>query len=349
VIALGCFPRRTLSVAALSVALAVPAWGQADSVERFYKGNQVRLIGSAGPGSGYSAWTRFIGQYLGRHLPGEPAVVVQYMAGAGGLIAANYMYSLASRDGREIASLAREAPALSLMHAPGVRYDSLKLNWLGTPTSESNICVAGKNAPIKTLDDLYSKEMVVGTDGIGSGMHMFPVALNALVHTRFKVIDGYSDSGVVLLAIDRGEIHGACQSAETLLHARGDAIRSGDLRVVLQGGMQPNPKFPGVPFVLDLAKNEPQRLALRFLYSSQTFGRPYVAPPEVPPERVAALRQAFTDMFRDKDFLADAAKQDYDINPISGEDMTALIAELAKTPKPIIDEVAALIEPQSSK
>jgi tripartite-type tricarboxylate transporter receptor subunit TctC len=341
------FPRLA---AALSIALMVPVWAQAESpVERFYKGNQVRLIGSAGPGSGYSAWTRFIGQYLGRHIAGEPAVVVQYMAGAGGLIAANYMYSVAGRDGREIASLAREAPALSLMHAAGVRYDSLKLNWLGTPTSESNVCVVGRNAPIKTLDDLYTKEMVVGTDGVGSGMHMFPVALNALVHTKFKVIDGYSDSGLVLLAIDRGEIHGACQSAETLLHARGDAIRSGNLRVVLQGGMQPNPKFPGVPFVLDLAKNEEQRLALRFLYSSQMFGRPYVAPPDVPPERVAALRKAFTDMFRDKDSLADAARQDYDVNPISGEDMTALIEKLAKTPAPIIDEVAALIEPQSAK
>jgi hypothetical protein len=174
---------------------------------------------------------------------------------------------------------------------------------------------------------------------------MFPVALNALVHTKFKVIDGYSDSGVVLLAVDRGEIHGACQSAETLLHARGDAIRSGNLRAVLQGGMQPNPKFPGVPFVLDLAKNEEQRPALRFLYSSQMFGRPYVAPPDVPPERVAALRKAFTDMFRDRDFRADAARQDYHVNPISGEDMTALIEELAKAPKPIIDEVAALIEP----
>jgi tripartite-type tricarboxylate transporter receptor subunit TctC len=337
-----------LCAAALLAALAVR--GAADSaVERFYQGNQVRLIGSAGPGSGYSAWTRFIGQHLGRHVPGAPAVVVQYMGGAGGLIAANYLYTLAARDGREIASLSREAPALSLMNAPGVRYDSLKFNWLGTPTSESNLCVVGKDAPARTLDDLYSKEVVLGTDGIGSGMHIFPVALNALVHTKFKVIDGYSDSGVVLLAIDRGEIHGACQSAETLLHARGDAIRSGQLRVVLQGGMKPNPKFPDVPFVLDLARNEEQRLALRFLYSTQTFGRPYAAPPDVPAERVTALRQAFMEMFKDPDFLAEAAKQDYDVSPISGEDMTALIGELAKTPRSVIDEVSALVAPQASR
>jgi tripartite-type tricarboxylate transporter receptor subunit TctC len=343
--------RRCLGLLGALVLLAVlAARAEAESaVEQFYKGNQVRLIGSAGPGSGYSAWTRFIGQHLGRHLPGAPAVVVQYMGGAGGLIAANYMYSLAGRDGREIASLAREAPALSLMNAPGVRYDSLKLNWLGTPTSESNLCVVGKDAPVRTPEDLYSKELVMGTDGIGSGMHIFPVALNALVHTRFKVIDGYSDSGVVLLAIDRGEIHGACQSAETLLHARGDAIRSGQLRVVLQGGMKPNPKFPGVPFVLDLARNEEEKLALQFLYSTQTFGRPYAAPPEVPPERVAALRRAFMEMFRDQEFLAEASKLDYDVNPISGEDMTAMIGELAKTPRQVIERVSALVAPQVPK
>jgi tripartite-type tricarboxylate transporter receptor subunit TctC len=336
------------SVVALLTILAAPARAESD-VERFYKGNQVRLLGSAGPGSGYSAWTRLIGQYLGRHLPGAPSVVVQYMPGAGGLLAANYMYTLAPRDGREIASLAREAPALSLMNAPGVRYDSLKLNWLGTPTSESNICVVGKDAPVASLDDLYTHELVLGTDGVGSGMHIFPVALNALVHTRFKVIDGYSDSAVVLLAVDRGEIHGACQSAETLLRARGEAIRSGKLKVVLQGGLKPDPKFPGVPFVLDLAKIEEQRLALQFLYSSQTFGRPYVAPPDVPPARVAALRQAFTDTFQDKDFLADAARQDFDVNSISGADMTAMIEALARTPRPVIEEVAALIAPPGSK
>jgi len=337
-----------LCASALLAALTARA-GAESAVEQFYKGNQLRLIGSAGPGSGYSAWTRFIGQHLGRHLPGAPAVVVQYMGGAGGLIAANYMYSLAGRDGREIASLAREAPALSLMNAPGARYDSLKLNWLGTPTSESNLCVVGKDAPLRTPEDLFTQELVMGTDGIGSGMHIFPVALNALVHTRFKVIDGYSDSGVVLLAIDRGEIHGACQSAETLLHARGDAIRSGQLRVVLQGGMKPNPKFPGVPFVLDLARNAEEKLALQFLYSTQTFGRPYAAPPEVPPERVAALRGAFMEMFRDKDFLAEASKLDYDVNPISGEDMTAMIGELAKTPRQVIERVSALVAPQAPK
>jgi tripartite-type tricarboxylate transporter receptor subunit TctC len=232
------------------------------------------------------------------------------------------------------------------MGGAAARFDPLQFNWLGTPTSESNICIASKNSPFQTIDDLYKHELVVGTDGVGSGMHICPVALNTLLKTKFKVIDGYSDSAEVLLAIDRGEIHGTCQSAETLFRARGDAIRSGNLRIVLQGGLKSNPKFSDVPFVLDLATTEDQKQALKFLYSSLTFGRPYVSPPGLPPERVAALRKAYMDMFADKTFLAEAQKQGYEINPISGEDMTAMIQDLARTPKHIIDQVAALIDPQ---
>jgi len=341
--------RFAISATAMAAVIAATPAAADPSVEQFYKGSQIRLLASAGPGSGYTIWTRFIGTHLGRHIPGEPSVIVQSMPGAGGLIAANYMYSAAPRDGREIASLAREAPSLGLMTGTAARYDPLKLNWLGTPTSESNICVVAKDAPARTVEDLYTKEVIVGTDGVGSGMHVFPVALNSLLKTKFRVIDGYSDSAAVLLAADRGEIHGSCQSAETLFRARGDAIRSGAIRIILQGGLTPNPRFADVPFVLDLAKNEEQKQALRFLYSGLTFGRPYATAPGVPSERVAALRKAYMTMFADKDFLADAARQGYEIAPISGEDMQAMVAELARTPKHIIDQVAALIDPKQAR
>jgi tripartite-type tricarboxylate transporter receptor subunit TctC len=344
------FPRRPLTAFALLCALSILVQAQPDaSLEAFYKGSQIRLISEAGPSSGYTAWARLIGQYLGRHLAGQPGIVVQSMGGAGGLIASNYMYSVAGRDGREIAALSREAPILSLMGAPGVRYDSLKFNWLGSPTSETNVCFVDKDAPVRTVQDLRSKELPLGTDGAGSGMHIYPTALNALVNTRFKIIDGYSETGGVLLAIDRGEIQGACLSSTTIYQARGDALRSGRLRLILQGGLAPDPRFADVPFVLDLATNDEQKQALRFLYSSEAFGRPYVAPPDVRPERVAALRKAFLDTFADAEFLADAARQGFDARPISSVDMTALIEQMARTPKPIIDRVAAFMRPPGTK
>jgi tripartite-type tricarboxylate transporter receptor subunit TctC len=265
------------------------------------------------------------------------------MGGAGGLIASNYMYSVAGREGREIAALSREAPAMSLIGGPGVRYDPLKFNWLGSPTSETNVCFVDKDAPARTVQDLYSKELVLGTDGAGSGMHIYPTALNALINTKFKIIDGYAETGGVLLAIDRGEIQGACLSSTTIFQSRGDALRSGRLRLILQGGLAPDPRFADVPFVLDLATNDEQRQALRFLYAAETFGRPYAAPPDVRPERVAALRKAFLDTFADTQFLADAARQGFDVRPISGADMTAMIEQMARTPKPIIDRVAAFM------
>jgi tripartite-type tricarboxylate transporter receptor subunit TctC len=140
---------------ALCSAAGVPAHAEPDgSLESLYKGSQIRLISEAGPSSGYTAWARLIGQYLGRYLPGQPGIVVQSMGGAGGLIASNYMYSLASREGREIAALSREAPAMALMGAPGVRYDPLRFNWLGSPTSETNVCFVDRDAPARTVQDL---------------------------------------------------------------------------------------------------------------------------------------------------------------------------------------------------
>jgi tripartite-type tricarboxylate transporter receptor subunit TctC len=335
---------------ALGAASGVPVRAQPDgSLESLYKGSQIKLISEAGPSSGYTAWARLIGQYLGRHLPGQPGIVVQSMGGAGGLIASNYMYSLAGRDGREIAALSREAPALALIGTPGVRYDPLRFNWLGSPTSETNVCFVDRDAPVRTVQDLQSKELLLGTDGIGSGMHIYPTVLNALVNTRFKIIDGYAETGGVLLAIDRGEIQGACISSTTIYQSRGDALRSGRLRLILQGGLAPDPRFANVPFVLDLATTDQQRQALRFLYAAETIGRPYAAPPDVRPERVAALRKAFLDTFADAEFLADAARQGFDVRPISGADMTALIEDMARTPKPVIDRVAALMRPVGGK
>ena len=148
---------------------------------------------------------------------------------------------------------------------------------------------------------------------------------------------------------DLGEIHGSCQSAETLLRSRGAQIRSGEMRIVLQAGLKPDPRFPGVPFALDLAKTDEQRQALRFLFSSLGFGRPFVMPPGTPPDRVAIIRKAFSDMFADKAFLADAARQGFDIQPTSGEDLARLVDEIAATPREIVARVAKFMDPSGEK
>lgn len=327
------------------VLLALPVPAASQTAEQFYRGKTIKLISGFGPASGYSAWARLISVHIGRHIPGEPTIIVQNMVGASGIRAANYMYSAAPKDGSEIAAVARETAALSTMGGGGVAYDATLFNWLGSPTSESNICVFSKASGIASTQDLFTKEAIVGSDGAGSGMHIFPLAMNSILGTKFKVIGGYPDSGEVLLAIDRGELQGACQSVETLTQVRGEALRSGQLLVVLQGGLKPNPAFPKVPFVLDLAKTDDERKSLRFLYAGQTFGRPLIAPPAVPQERVAALRAAFNATMRDPAFLADAARQRLALNPISAEEMQDMVSELAKTPKDISSRIGELLNP----
>ena len=315
------------------------------TVEEFYRGSTLRLISSAGPPSGYTIWARFIAQYLGRYIPGNPDH--HRAEHVGGRRADRHQLHVRDRTAgraRDRLGGARGADQLSLMKADGVKYDLLKFNWLATPTSETNICIrveGCRGAP--TAEDLLTNQLIVGSDGVGSGMHIYPVALNALLGMKFKTIDGYADTGVVLLALDRGEVQGSCQSAETLLRARGDAIRAGQFRIVLQAGLKPSPTLPGVPFVFDLARNDDERQALRFLYAGLTFGRPYLAPPGVPPERVAALRKAFADTFADPDFQREAMAQGYELNPISGEEMMRIMQELANTPQPVIDQIAALM------
>jgi tripartite-type tricarboxylate transporter receptor subunit TctC len=308
----------------------------------FYAGKQIKLVTHVGPGSGYFVWARLIGNHIKRHIPGSPSLIVQSMPGGGGLKAANYLYAMAPKNGLEIGGVNRLTSTLSIMGAPGVNFESSQFGWLGSPTSESNLCVVTKAAPVRTIDDLFKNEVIVGTDGVGSGLHIFPTALNATLGTKFKIIDGYKESGEVLLAMDRGEIQGACQSAETLLNSRGEALRSGQLRPILQGGLAPHADFPDVPFVLNYAKSPSQRQVLQFLYASQSFGRPYLTPPGIPPERLAELRAAFEQTMQDPDFLAEAAKLRLKLAPISGVKMEQMIAELKATPADIVATVAKL-------
>jgi tripartite-type tricarboxylate transporter receptor subunit TctC len=310
---------------------------------QFFAGKQIKLITHVGPASGYSVWARLVGAHLGRHIPGSPSVIVQNMPGSGGLQATNYIYSQASKDGLELGALNRLVPTWSIMGYRGAKFDAAQFGWLGSPASDTNICIVSKRSPVQNVDDLMSREVVVGTDGVGSGMHMFPTAFNSILGTKFKIIGGYKDTGDVILAIDRGEVHGLCLSAETLTNMRGESFRSGEWRPILQTGLTRSPDFPGVPLIFDRAKTTEQKQLLTFLFASQAFGRPYLTPPGLPPERLAMLRLAFDDTMRDPKFLADVAKARLKVSPTTGAEMDRMMKELKLIPKDIVAAVAKLI------
>jgi tripartite-type tricarboxylate transporter receptor subunit TctC len=225
----------------------------------------------------------------------------------------------------------------------GATFDAAQFGWLGSPAADTNLCIVSKAAPVQNADDLMTKEVIVGTDGVGSGMHIFPTAMNSILGTKFKIVGGYKDTGDVILAIDRGEVHGLCLSAETLTNMRGEAFKTGEWRPILQTGLTASPDFPDVPLIFDRAKTTEQKQTLSFLFASQAFGRPYLAPPGLPPERLAMLRKAFDETMQDPRFLADVTKTRLKVSPTSGTEMDRLIAEMKAVPKHVVAVVAKLM------
>src|SRR3954452_23733072 len=333
----------TFAITTTALVVSLAGASAQTATAQFYAGKQIKLTTHVGPASGYSVWARLVGAHLGRHIPGAPAVIVQNMPGGGGIKAANYLYSQAPKDGLELGAINRLTPTWSIMRSQGVAFDAAQFGWLGSPASDTNLCIVSKAAPARTADDLFSKEVIVGTDGVGSGMHIFPTALNSVLGTKFKIIDGYKDTGDVLLAIDRGEIQGLCLSAETLTNMRGDSFKTGEWRAILQAGMTSSADFADVPLALAYAKTERQKQTLEFLFASQTFGRPYLAPPGLPPERLAMLRKAFDETMSDPAFVADVTKTRLKLSPITGAEMDQLMTQLKLIPKDVVADVAKLM------
>jgi tripartite-type tricarboxylate transporter receptor subunit TctC len=336
-------PRRFVVLAMLplaSLAAATPAAAQADTLA----GKSVQMIIGFGAGGGYDLWGRTVARHIGRHLPGQPSVVPQNMPGAGSYTAASYIFNVAPKDGSVLGIIARDAALGPLAGATGARFDPLQLSWIGTPTKETNVCIAYHTAPVKTAQDLFEKQLILGDTGPGTGTRSYPKALNELIGTRFKLVGGFPASSDVFLAMERGEVEGICGSLDSIKIRRPDWIANKTVIILLQGGAVPNPELKDIPFVLDFARSDEQKQAIEFLYAGQGIGRPFVAPPALPPERLKMLRDAFNATMRDADFMADARKSKLELEPEDGGHLATLIAKIYATPKPIVDRVTALIK-----
>lgn len=305
--------------------------------------NATMIIGF-GPGGGYDLWGRVVARHIGKYLPGAPVVVNQNMPGAGSYVAASYLYNIAPKDGSVMGIIARDATLGPLSGAPGARFDPLKLSWLGTPTSETSVCIANANAPVKTAAELAVKQMVLGDTGPGTGTRSYPNALNALLGYKFKLISGFPSSSDVFLAMERGEVDGICESLDSVNGKRPDWLASKKVNILFYGAAEPNPRLKDVPFVLDLANTPEQREELLFLYAGQGIGRPFVAPPGLAPATLAMLRGAFDKTMKDAEFLADAARQKLDVEPEDGAHLEKLIRQIYATPKATIEKIGKLIQ-----
>jgi tripartite-type tricarboxylate transporter receptor subunit TctC len=332
----------TVTLAALLAVTTV----RAETVEEFYAGKQVKLVvGSAG-GGGYEFYSRAMAPFLSRHLPGHPLFVLQEMPGAAGMVAANYLYNIARQDGSEIGMVGRGTGIEPLLDPKdkGARYVAQKFNWIGTPQQEVGVVLARATSGVATLADLKTHELVVSGTTSAAAPSYYPRLMNKLLGTRFKVVDGYKSSQEALFALERGEVDGHCSgSISAPLLARVEPwVKAGTVRIIAQIGREKDPEFPNVPLVLDLATNAAERQIMELALTQQTMAWPLVAPPGVPADRVAALRDAFDATMRDPDFLAEAARQKLVINPVGGARIAEVLAQIYALPKDLLDRAATL-------
>jgi tripartite-type tricarboxylate transporter receptor subunit TctC len=325
---------------AVSVLTLMPAAAQGPSLA----GKNVTMIIGFGPGGGYDAWGRVVARYIGKHLPGNPNVVPQNMPGGGSFNAANHIFAIAPKDGTVLAIIARDAPLGPLTGAPGARFDPLKISWIGTPTTETNICISMARAKVRTFKNLQESELIIGNTGVGTGTYSYPKALNGIFGTKFKLISGFPSSTDVFLAMERNEVDGICESLDSVISKRPDWIATKKVNVLFYAGAKPTIDLNGAPFIVDLGRNADEKQALEFLYAGQGIGRPFVAPPDLPAERLKMLRDAFNATMKDKDFVADTTKQKLDVEPENGEHLEALIKKVYATPKSVVDRIGELIK-----
>ena len=329
-----------VSLALLCAALlGAPAWAQ--SVESFYRDRQVKLIIVTEAGGDYDIWARAIGRHMTRFLPGNPTFVPQNMPGGGQLTGTNYLYNVAPRDGSVIGMLGRGVAEAALVKNPGVKYDPLKFAWIGSPELTNRVCVAMDTAPVKRAADLFERELIVGGAGAGTAVTTTPILLKNLLGMRFNLVEGYGSSTNVVLAMERGEVQGICQTVTAFENTRPGWIKDGRVRVLFNVERKPVPGL-GAPSVYEFAKTEEQRQILDFYSSSVELGRPMAAPPEVPPDRLRALRRAFDATMKDADFLAEAHKLKMEVNAQTGEELDAVLKRVMRTPLELTSKTEAL-------
>jgi tripartite-type tricarboxylate transporter receptor subunit TctC len=337
---------RTGLIAALFV-MTSAAIVLAQGASGFFKGHSINLYIGYSPGGAYDLYARVIARHLGAHIPGNPTVVPQNMEGAGSLRLANYLYRVAPQDGTAIATFGRGIAFDPLLLGKGDAFDAQKMNWLGSANNEVSVCVAMKSSGITSFQDLFTKELTVGGTGASSDTDQFPRVLNAVLGTHFKVVQGYPGGNDVVLAMERGEVAGRCGwSWSSVLSTHKSWITDGRMIVLVQLSLTKHPDLPNVPLVMDFAKTDGERQILKMMFARNVMGRPYVAPPNLPADRVALLRQAFMDTMKDKDFLAEAAKMQLEINPVSGAEVEKLVKEVYATPPDIVAKAKAAAESQ---
>jgi len=312
------------------------------AAEDFYKGRNVSLVIGYSAGGGYDAYARLLARFMGKHIPGDPSIIPQQMAGAGSLRAANYIYSVAPKDGLTFGTFSRNMGISPLVDK--AQFDSRKFTWLGSVTDDTTTCVSSAVSPIKDWKDFLTKPSKFGGLGSGADPDVWALMYKNVFGADVKLITGYPGTNDAILAMERGEVDGLCGlSWSTIKTEHPRWIEDHSVRIIVQAALKKEPALGPVPLATDLVTNPEQLQILKVMLATQAMARPFAAPPDIPADRKAALLAGFDATMSDLDFLAEARKQNFDVRPVPAAKIDAILAEIYATPKDVIDKAAKAI------
>jgi tripartite-type tricarboxylate transporter receptor subunit TctC len=329
---------------ALTALLAAGAPASAQDVAAFYAGKTIRLVVGVDVGSGYDVNARLLARYMGAHIPGNPAFVVQNQPGAGSVTMTSQLYASGPFDGTTIGAAFAGMPTIPLLQPGGGRFDPTKLIWLGNTNRETHVTYVWHSAPVQSLAAAKTRELIVGAQAPGSSQVDFPLVANALLGFKFKIVAGYQSTSKINVALESGEVQGTIAAWTTLKTLSSGWLADQKIKVIAQWALRPNSELPDIPNVLDMAATAAERDALRLVMARLNIGRPFFLPPNVPADRVAALRAAFDATMQDPDYRAEADRLKIDLDPLTGTELAALVAQVAQTPPETVARARAALE-----
>ena len=337
--------RRSIVFSLFALILALPQQAVAqNSVPDFYRGKSITLTVGYSAGGGYDTYARVLARHMGRHIPGNPAIVVQNAPGAGSMRAANTIYNVAPKDGTTFGMFGRGIALEPLIGTSPAQFEATKFTWLGSGADEAAVVVIRSEAGIKSWSDMVSKPFTVGGEGTGSDPDVYALMLKNVFGVKLRLISGYPGTTEMALAVERGEVDGrASWSWTSLKSLKPDWIEKKTIEIPVQLNMHSSPDLKSVPLIGDFAKTERQRQIMNLVISRQVMGRPFMAPPGLPADRAAALRTAFNETMKDPEFIKEATTRGQEVNPVSGAAIDKLLAELYATPKDVVEETKAAI------
>jgi tripartite-type tricarboxylate transporter receptor subunit TctC len=326
--------------ASLAVAVCVAAPAMADEVSDFYKGKSVNIVVGHEPATGFDVYARVLARHLSRHIPGNPTIVVQNMLGASGLVAANWLYNVAPKDGTVMATFVHTIPFEPLNGNAAARFDPAKFAWIGNMEESIAVCGISKTSGVTTFNEMLTRETIWAGTGASGPLLRSAAAVRNLLHAKMKLVYGYKGSASVKVAIARNEVHGICGlPMSTVKSSWGDVYGSGEFVPVLQLSGRKQPELKGIPHVDDFAKSDEDRQVYGLIFGTQALGRMFLSPPGTPNARRDALREALLAAMKDPQFIADAKKTQIDISPMTGEEVEHFIARLSTASPATLERV----------